>query len=99
MDVNKEFSLQGTPFSDYEESGTPVDWTLGAWLLVPLSNETTLVEYVVSSSPGGRIPAALAARFAPGQVLQTLSSMEEIVAEQRPHPIAPGTVRPDGSSY
>ena len=42
----KDVSLKGTPYASYEEEGTPVEWTVGAWLLVPLSNGTTLVEYV-----------------------------------------------------
>jgi hypothetical protein len=99
QDVNKEFSLSGTPYAQYEENSTPVEWTLGAWLLVPLSNGKTLVEYVVSSSPGGRIPPALAARFAPGQVLQTLDGMEKFVTEHRKKPVPAGVQRPDGSGY
>jgi hypothetical protein len=97
QDVNKEVSLQGTAYASYEEEGTPVEWTVGAWLLVPLSNDKTLVEYVVSSSPGGRVPASLAARFAPGQVLQTLDGMQKFVVEESKSPFPAGVERPDGS--
>ena len=93
----KDVSLQGTPYANYENEGTPVEWTVGAWLLVPLSNGTTLVEYVVSSAPGGRVPAALAARFAPGQVLQTLDGMQDFVVEESKTPFPAGVERPDGS--
>ena len=93
----KDVSLQGTPYASYEEEGTPVEWTVGAWLLVPLSDGTTLVEYVVSSAPGGRVPASLAARFAPSQVLQTLDGMQMFVVEENKSPFPAGVVRPDGS--
>jgi hypothetical protein len=93
----KDVSLRGTPYASYEEEGTPVEWTVGAWLLVPLSDGTTLVEYVVSSAPGGRVPASLAARFAPGQVLQTLEGMQKFVVEENKSPYPAGAVRPDGS--
>jgi hypothetical protein len=99
VDENKTKSLAGTPYAKYEEKATPLDWTQGAWLLVPLSNGNTLVEYFIWSDPGGFIPPALASKFAPGQVLSTLESMESVVVEQLGKPLPAGVVRPDGSEY
>jgi hypothetical protein len=99
VDVNKTFSLAGTEYASFEDSAIPVDWTKGAWLLIPLSNGKTLVEYFIWSDPGGFIPPALASRFAPGQVLKTFESMESIVVEQLTQPIPAGSVKPDGSKF
>ncbi len=96
-DVTKTYSLANTEYASYEEKGTPVDWTKGAWILIPLSDGRTVVEYFAWSDPGGYIPPAIAARLAPGQVLKTLEEMEQIVREQRKGPLPPKAVKPDGS--
>jgi len=97
VDENKTKSLAGTPYAKYEDKATPLDWTRGAWLLIPLSNGNTLVEYFIWSDPGGFIPPAFASKFAPGQVLSTFEDMESVVVEQMGKPFPAGAVKPDGS--
>lgn len=99
VDENKTASLAGTPYASYEKKGTPLDWTKGAWLLVPLSNGSTLVEYFIWSDPGGFIPPALASKFAPSQVLSAFEGMEAVVAEHMGQPFPVGSERPDGSKF
>lgn len=97
VDENKTKSLAGTPYAHYEKKATALKWTEGAWLLIPLSNGKTLVEYFIWSVPGGYIPAAFASKFAPGQVLTTFESMESVVVDQSGKPFPEGAVKPDGS--
>jgi len=97
-DVTKTYSLAKTEYASYEKNGTALEWTKGAWTLIPLSDGRTVVEYFAWSDPGGYIPPAIAARLAPGQVLKTLEEMEQIVREQREGPFPSKAVKPDGSS-
>ena len=60
------------------DTGHPVAWTRGAWLLIPLSDGRTLVEYYVWSDPGGRVPAGPASRFATGAVEETLNEITRL---------------------
>jgi hypothetical protein len=99
VDEHKTATLAGTAYAHFEKRATPLDWTKGSWLLIPLSNGTTLVEYFIWSDPGGFIPPALASRFAPGQVLTTFESMESVVIEHLSKPVPAGAVRPDGSKF
>jgi hypothetical protein len=99
VDENKTATLADTAYAHYEKRATRLDWTKGAWLLIPLSNGKTLVEYFIWSDPGGFIPPALASRFAPSQVLRTFESMESVVIEHLRKPVPAGAVRPDGSKF
>lgn len=75
------------------ESGVPVEWTYGAWLLVDLGDRT-VVEYYTWSDPGGSIPAG-ASRFAGGAVRKTLAAIGELAAANVGRDRT-GFVRPDG---
>ena len=75
----------------------PIAWSKGAWLLVDLGNNTTLIEYHTWSDPGGSIPVGATTRFAARTVKTNLKSM---VAFTREHiPTCPDTfMKPDGSA-
>lgn len=74
--------------------GQSVEWTEGAWLLVPLGPDRTLVEYYAWSDPGGSLPAGPASRFATGAVSSLLSDMEAFARGKRTASRV-GYVRPD----
>ena len=77
--------------------GIPVAWTQGAWLLVSLPNDRTLLEYYVWTDPGGSIPAGPATRFAAGAVRDTLRAVDTLCGEAAGWP--EGTVlRPNGTA-
>jgi hypothetical protein len=95
-DENKTDHLKGTPLEATAADGMPVAWTKGAWLLIQLSDQRTLVEYYAWSDPGGRLPAGPASRFAGGAVKDTLRSMEAFCATMKNRSRA-AYVRPDGS--
>lgn len=97
VDENKTYSLANTEFAAYGERATPLEWTTGSWLMIPLSNGHTLVEYTVSTDPGGRIPAAFASRFAPSQVETAMEELLELVEKQKQETLPGGLVKPDGS--
>ena len=78
------------------DDGYPVSWTRGAWLLIPLSDGRTLVEYYVWSDPGGRLPAGPASRFAAGAVEETLNEITVLSSDRQGQVEGQGFVRPDG---
>jgi hypothetical protein len=88
--------LQGTPNAAIAAQGMPVAWTKGAWLLVRLKDDRTLVEYFAWSDPGGRLPAGPASRFAGGAVKETLAAIEELARGLKGRSRS-AYVRPDGS--
>ncbi len=80
------------------EDGVPVAWSRGAWMLIQIDEQNTLVEYYVWSDPGGLLPAALASKFAAGAVEDTLAAMDMLAAKNGKKAIAEGQVKaPDGS--
>lgn len=56
--------------------GTQVGITRGAWLLVSLDDQHTLVEYQLQSDAGGGLPGALAGPFCASAIRDTLRAME-----------------------
>jgi hypothetical protein len=76
---------------------SPIEWSRGAWLLVPLAEECTLLEHFTWSSPGGFVG------FIQGLVLgralrQSVEGTLRMADEQyRVPPEGPPFVRPDGS--
>jgi len=88
--------LAGTPNAEVAAQGMPVAWTKGAWLLVRLKDDRTLVEYFAWSDPGGRLPAGPASRFAGGAVKETLAAMQEFARGIKGRS-RNAYVRPDGS--
>jgi hypothetical protein len=57
------------------EEGEPVSWSRGAWLLVPLDADRTLVEYHFWTDPGGAVPVTAAMLFAIREVAKTMETM------------------------
>ena len=64
----------------WAEKGISTAFTKGAWLLVDLDGERTLVEYYAWTDPGGRVPAGMASRFAAGGIEDTLEAMGRLAA-------------------
>ena len=57
------------------ESGVPVGFSEGAWLLIAAGDDHTIVEYHASSDPGGSVPTSFANAFATGGVKSTLEAV------------------------
>jgi hypothetical protein len=76
---------------------SPIEWSRGAWLLVPLTPECTLVEHFSWSSPGGFVG------FMQGLVLgkaltQSVEGMVRMADERYRDPVdGPPFARPDGT--
>lgn len=60
------------------DEGIPIAFTKGAWFLVALDANTTLVEYYVWTDPGGSVPAGMASRFAAGGIEDTITAMARL---------------------
>ena len=96
-DRNQEPELRSRLDSSLLDDGIPIAWSKGAWLLVDLGNNTTLIEYHTWSDPGGSIPVAATTRFAAGTVKTNLTSMVTFTREHIP--TCPSTfMKPDGSA-
>jgi hypothetical protein len=89
------FDVAGTRVATEAAGGARVARTEGAWLLVAVEPNLTLVEYYVRTDPGGAIPAVVT-RFADGAVRDTLRAVQTRVVELRGRPTS-GFVRPDGA--
>ena len=78
------------------ENGIPIRWAKGAWFLVDLGGERTLLEYHTWTHPGGMVPVGPATRFAAGEVRENLETMVKFGLT---HGITcdASFVRPDGS--
>lgn len=88
--------MEGTEFEALLDDAMPIAWAKGGYLIIPLSDGRTWVEYFSWSDPGGNVPAGLFSKFADKEVL----SMFEAVAERAEYHEtagATGYVRPDGS--
>jgi len=83
---------------DIAEDGVPVAWSRGAWMLIQLDEQTTLVEYYVWSDPGGLLPAGPASKFAAGAVEETLAAMDMLSAKTGKKALATGRVKAPDSS-
>lgn len=76
---------------------SPIRASRGAWLMIPIDAECTLVEYVTYSDPGGFL--SLAQWLGAGRVMRdTLAGVEAMARKHfhEPHPEAT-FVRPDGT--
>lgn len=87
--------LAGTPWVDAAAGAVPVAWTKGAWMLVPLDDRRTLVEYFVWTDPGGHLPAGPASRFASGALDGAIRDLGDMATSLAGTSRA-GYVRPDG---
>ena len=85
------------PVSDIAGQLKPLEESRGAWLMVPLGESCTLVEYYNWTDPGGfpKIAQSLAAKSSIRSTLSALARLAEQHVAQ-PHDGSP-FVRPDGS--
>jgi hypothetical protein len=76
---------------------SPIEWTRGAWLLVPLGDGCTLLEHFTWSEPGGFV--GLVQGMVLGRALrESVEGMVRLAAERyRTPPAGPPFVRPDGT--
>jgi len=85
-------------YAEMVDGAVGVAFTHGAWLLIPLDEKHTLVEYYVWSDPGGLLPAGPASKFAAGAVVETLETMERLGKIYGAQGVKSGRVkRPDGT--
>lgn len=77
---------------------SPIRASRGAWLMIPLDPECTLIEYVTYSDPGGFL--SLAQWLGAGRVIRdTLEGVQGLAREHIPEPHADSRfVRPDGTA-
>lgn len=96
-DLMKTHAESGLP-AEFSDLGLgPIDESRGAWLLIPLGESCTLIEYVTISDPGGILGVAQV--LGSGLVIrETLEGVERLAREHipEPHPEA-RFIRPDGS--
>jgi len=76
---------------------SPIKWSRGAWLLVPVGDSCTLVEHFTWSEPGGFV--SMVQGLVLGRALrESVEGMVRLAAERyRTPPDGPPFVRPDGS--
>jgi hypothetical protein len=86
-----------TPPVDDPPDLSPIEWSRGAWLLVPLGDSCTLLEHFTWSEPGGFV--GLVQGMVLGRALrQSVEGMVRLAAERyRTPPEGPPFVRPDGT--
>jgi hypothetical protein len=86
-----------TPPVDDPPDLSPIEWSRGAWLLVPLGDSCTLLEHFTWSQPGGFV--GLVQGMVLGRALrESVEGMLRLAAERyRTPPAGPPFVRPDGT--
>lgn len=86
-----------TPPVDDPPDLSPIEWSRGAWLVVPLGDSCTLLEHFTWSEPGGFV--GLVQGMVLGRALrQSVEGMVRLAAERyRTPPEGPPFVRPDGT--
>ena len=86
-----------TPPVDDPPDLSPIEWSRGAWLLVPLGDGCTLLEHFTWSKPGGFV--GLIQGMVLGRALrESVEGMVRLAAERyRTPPDGPPFVRPDGT--
>jgi hypothetical protein len=84
------------PVDDHPDL-SPIEWSRGAWLLVPLSEECTFLEHFTWSSPGGFV--GMVQGLVLGRALrESIEGMLRLAEERYQVPReGPSFVRPDGS--
>lgn len=76
---------------------SPIKWSRGAWLLVPLEDDCTLIEHFTWSDPGGFV--GMLHGLVLGRALrESIEGLVKLAAERyRTAPEGPPFVRPDGT--
>jgi hypothetical protein len=93
-----ETHAESGPPAEFSDLGLfPIQESRGAWLVIPLGDSCTLVEYATLSRPGGLMNLAqlLGSRLV---IRETLEGAERLAREHIPRPHAEARfVRPDGT--
>jgi hypothetical protein len=96
-DLMESHAESGPPAAFVGLDLAPIEESRGAWLLIPLGDSCTLVEYTTLSRPGGLLNLAqvLGSRLV---IRETLEGTERLAREHIPQP-HPGArfVKPDGT--
>jgi hypothetical protein len=96
-DLMETYAAKGLPKEYSELDLAPIKESRGAWLMIPVTDGCTLIEYVTVSNPGGFLNVAN--WFAAGHVIrENLEGLQRLAIEHIPesHPEA-RFVRPDGT--
>ena len=96
-DLMEDRAADGLP-AEFSDLGlSPIKGSRGSWLMIPLSESCTLIEYVTVSNPGGFLN--IANWFAAGHVIrENLEGLQRLAKEHvtEPHPEST-FLRPDGT--
>jgi hypothetical protein len=95
-DATDASHLVNTPYAAIAADATPIGWTKGGWLLIPLEDGRTLAETYVWTDVGGSVPAGPASRFAGGALDKQISDTAKLAVTLADVPTK-GFVRPDGT--
>jgi hypothetical protein len=95
-DAGVDVDLSAGAYATAIEGATKISWTTGAWLLIPLDADRTLVEYFAWSDPGGSVPRRLASKFVGRQVRATLRNVLELSQKRKKASVLSQMVQPDG---
>lgn len=96
-DLMKERAADGLPEQFADLGLSPIKGSRGAWLMIPLAESCTLIEYVTVSNPGGFLNVAN--WFAAGHVIrENLEGLQKLATEHVPEPHPESRfLRPDGT--
>jgi hypothetical protein len=98
MESRGEKSLPEEHVQSLNDLGlSPIRASRGAWLMIPIEPECTLIEYVTYSDPGGFL--SIAQSLGAGRVIRdTLEGVERLAREHVPEPHSDFRfLRPDGT--
>ncbi|MGB5294634.1 MAG: hypothetical protein WBP34_06765 [Thermoanaerobaculia bacterium] len=99
METHTEQSLPEELSQRLAELGlSPIRESRGAWLMIPIEDDCSLIEYVTYSDPGGFLSLAQSLG-ASGVIRDTLEGVQRLAREHIPEPhLDSRFVRPDGTS-
>jgi len=96
-DLMEDRAADGLPEEFADLGLSPIKGSKGAWLMIPLNETCTLIEYVTVSNPGGFLNVAN--WFAAGHVIrENLEGLQRLAIEHVPEPHPESRfLRPDGT--
>ena len=95
-DAGVDLDLSTSAYQSEVKEATKVAWTTGAWLLIPLGEDRTLVEYFAWSDPGGNVPRRLASKLVGRQVRTTLRNVLQLAQTRKKASVLSQMVQPNG---
>jgi hypothetical protein len=93
---DKNASLAGTQWESKVADAVLVPRSDGSWLLIPLTDGRTVVEYTAWSDPGGNIPVWVTNRLGAGAIADSILGAEKMARQHIPSCSGP-FYYPDGS--